>query len=225
LRLLLINPNTSSHITGRLADSARAAMRPGDTLTAVTASNGPDVVRCADHLREAEASAMALADEHAANHDAIVLGISLDGITTRLREHYPTRPVIGMTEAALVTACLRAERIGLLTLGASLLPLYRQRVQQVGMATRVASYEPPDLPVAFKVRTEREAPAVLEVLVAAGHRLRQSMAQVIVLAGAVLCEYSASLAARLSLPVFGGMTHAVEQVYVLLAQGSWPTGQ
>ena len=47
MRLLLINPNTSAHITGWLAESAHSAMLPGDTLTAVTARCGPPVVRCA----------------------------------------------------------------------------------------------------------------------------------------------------------------------------------
>ncbi|MEP7283914.1 MAG: aspartate/glutamate racemase family protein, partial [Rubrivivax sp.] len=124
----MINPNTSAHITERMAASARTTLIQGDVLTAITAVDGPAVVRSAVLLAQADVSAMALADTHASQHDAIVLGISLDGVAPRLRQHHPELPIVGMTEAALLTACLQCERIGLLTLGASLLPLYRQRV-------------------------------------------------------------------------------------------------
>ena len=42
MRFLLINPNTSTHITQRLAASAQGALAPEDELTAVTAATGLD---------------------------------------------------------------------------------------------------------------------------------------------------------------------------------------
>ncbi len=167
MRLLLINPNTSVHITERLARSARAAMAPGDQLTAVTAPQGPAVVRSVDDLRAADSSAIELADRHAANHDAIVLGISLDGVAVRLRGRHPGLPVVGMTEAALLTACMRSERTGLLTLGADLLPLYRQRVEQIGIASRVVAYQAAEATQAFEPGRAAVDPAVLAALVEA----------------------------------------------------------
>lgn len=132
MRLLLIKPNPSAHTTARLAASARRVMVEGEERVAVTASSGPRAGRSAADLKLAEASALLLAATHAAtrapNHDAIVLAISLDGAAVQLRQQHPNLPVIGMTEAALLTACLRSDRLGLLTLGSAMLPLYRQRV-------------------------------------------------------------------------------------------------
>lgn len=211
MRLLLINPNTSAHITARLAESARQAMVAGDLLSAVTASHGPAVVRTAEGLQEADLSAMALATAHAPDHDAIVLGISLDGAAPGLRARFPQLPVVGMTEAALLTACLRADRIGVVTLGASLLPLYWQRISEVGVASRVVGVEAPEAPAAFEAGASDVSPALLACLAEASDRLRCSGAQAIVLAGAVLCGYARALQARSGLPVFDGVDCAVRQ--------------
>jgi len=231
LRLLLVNPNTSVHITERLAASARAALLPGERLTALTAQAGPTVVRSAEGLREAQVSALAMVDQHAADHDGVLLGISLDGAAVALRERHPGLPVVGMTEAALMSACLRVERVGLLTLGGALLPLYRERVAQIGLAQRVVAFEAPEAPTAFAAGTALVEPAVLDVLAASCDRLRdagapvgaqvnaqageQGGAQAIVLAGAVLCGYAAALSARCGMPVFDGVACAVGQLRIL----------
>jgi allantoin racemase len=215
LRLLLVNPNTSTHITERLSASARAAMWPGETLTAVTATTGPAVVRTAEGLLQARHSALALALAHAPGHDGLLLGISLDGAAVALREQHPGLPVVGMTEAALMTACLRAERIGLLTLGAHLLPLYRQRVARIGLARRVVAYQAPEAPSAYGAGAAGVDADVLALLVAACQQLRQDGAQAVVLAGAVLCGYGPTLTARCGLPVFDGVACAVGQLRIL----------
>lgn len=217
MRLLLINPNTSVHITERLVASARAALAAGDALTAVTARQGPAAVRDAAQLRAAEENALALAGEHAPGHDAIVLGISLDGAAPRLRARHPDLPVVGMTEAALLSACLRSERIGLLTLGASLLPLYRQRVEEIGLVSRVVAWEGPESTQAFAAGTARVDDAVLGVLADACGRMRMAGAQSVVLAGAVLCGYARDLALHCALPVFDGVSCAVGQARAQLA--------
>ncbi|MBL8348815.1 MAG: hypothetical protein JNL87_00745 [Burkholderiaceae bacterium] len=216
MRLLLVNPNSSVHITGRLAASARAALAAGDALTAVTARDGPRVVRDAEGLRQAEASALALAAAHATGHDAVVLGISLDGAAVVLRERHPALPVIGMTEAALLTAALQVERLGLLTLGQALLPLYRQRVAQIGLDARLAACEAPELDAAFAPGAPAVDPAVLGGLADAADRLRRAGAQAVVLAGAVLCGYAGALQARCGLPVFDGVACAVRQARLQL---------
>jgi allantoin racemase len=217
VRLLLINPNTSAHITARLAASARAVLELGDELTAVTASEGPEVVRSAEMLAQADASSFTLAESHATNCDAIVLGISLDGAAHRLRELHQKLPIVGMTEAGLFTACLCAERIGMLTLGADLLPLYRQRVEEIGLSSRVVAYRAPEVANAFSADASLIDPEVLDQLSDACLQMQHEGAQAIVLAGAVLCGYAAALIARCGLPVLDGVACAVGHVRIALA--------
>jgi allantoin racemase len=216
MRLLLINPNTSTHITARMATSASAALRPGETLQAVTANGQPTVVHDATTLARAEVNALALAAEHGAAADAIVLGISLDGAAVALRERCGATPVVGMTEAALMSACLRSARVGLLTLGPALLPLYRQRVAEIGLAARVVAWQAPVAPQAFEPTAGGVEAAVLAELVEAGRRLLDDGAQALVLAGAVLCGYERALGAALGCTVFDGVACAVGQARILL---------
>ncbi|MGE0313550.1 MAG: aspartate/glutamate racemase family protein [Lautropia sp.] len=220
MRLLLVNPNTSVQITERLARSARVAMHADtDTLSALTAPEGPAVVRNAVDLREAERSAMAMVDAHRAAHDAVLLAISLDGAAVALRARHPDLPVVGMTEAALFVACLRAERVGLLTVGAAMLPLYRERVAAIGIASRVAAYEAPDLPAAFAPDAAAVDPQVLDTLAGAVARMRgREGCGAVVLAGAVLCGYADALTRRASLPVIDGVSAAVGQARLLLGR-------
>lgn len=212
MRLLLINPNTSAHITERLAASARAVLDRADTLDAVTGEGNPTVVQSAPDLQLANANALQLAHRHLAQHDAMLLAISLDGAAVLLREQFPAVPVVGMTEAAVLTACLRAERIGLLTLGASMLPLYQDRVAQIGVSSRVVTYAAPDAPFAFKAQAIGIVPELLDVLAPAVDGMRKAGAQVIVLAGAVLCGYAQALQQRCELPVLDGVQCAVQQL-------------
>lgn len=215
MRLLLINPNASVHITERLAASARAVLDRHDTLTAVTAEGSPAVVRSAPDLQQANINAQRLAHQHASRHDAILLAISLDGAAVQLRQQFPALPVVGMTEAALLTACLRAERVGLLTLGASVLPLYKDRVAQIGVSSRVVAYAAPEAPSAFGADAIGIVPELLDVLTPACDGLRSAGAQVIVLAGAVLCGYAEALEKRCALPVLDGVQCAAQQLRLL----------
>jgi allantoin racemase len=215
-RYLLINPNGSAHITARLSASARAVLEPGEQLTAVNADGDPAVVRDAATLALAGRHAEALYERHAAAADAVLLGISLDGAVEALRRRDPARPVVGMTEAALMSACLRVRHVGLLTLGPSMAPLYRERVAQIGLGSRLVDVQAPDAPAAFLAATTGVDDGVLAVLDAAGARLQAAGAQALVLAGAVLCGYAPALAARRALPVFDGMACALMQARCLL---------
>lgn len=215
-RFLLINPNSSAHITERLAASARAVLEPGETLLAVNAHGEPAVVRDPATLALADHHALALYDAHAAGADAVLLGISLDGAAETLRRLHPARPVVGMTEAALMSACLRRRRVGLLTLGPAMAPLYAARVAQIGLETRVVGIDAPEAPAAFLPATTGIDDGVLAVLDAAAARLRAAGAEALVLAGAVLCGYAPALSARRAVPVFDGMACAVLQARGLL---------
>lgn len=216
MRYLLINPNASAHITARLAASARAVLAAHETLQTVNAIDEPAVVRDAATLAQADRNALALFDAHAAGADAVLLGISLDGAADALRARAGGRPVVGMTEAAVMSALLSAPRIGLLTLGPAMVPLYTARVAQIGVAGRVAGIEAPEVPAAFLPQTTGIDPATLDALDAAGARLQAAGAGALVLAGAVLCGYAPALAARRAVPVFDGMACAVLQARALL---------
>ncbi|MGA1080044.1 MAG: aspartate/glutamate racemase family protein [Steroidobacteraceae bacterium] len=220
MRLLLINPNGSVHITRRMADSAEAAILQGERLTAITAEGHPAVVRCELTLQQANANALSMARHHAAEHDALLLAISLDDAVGALRRQHPDRVVVGMTEAALMCAALQVERIGVLTLGRSMLPMYQRRVAEIGFGSRVVAIEAPEMPLAYTPQAAGQSAEVLQTLVQAGQRLADQGAEIIVLAGAVLCGYDRALASAVKMPVLDGITCGVD-----LARCMWTSRQ
>lgn len=215
-RLLLVNPNTSAHITERLARSARAHLPAGATLTALTATEGPAAVRSPAELAASGERVLAIAQAHQADHDAAIVGISLDCGLAATRAAWAPRPVVGMTEAACHMACLSGQRFALLTLGSTMADSYHEHVASLGLSQRLLGVAAPDAPEAFSAAAHEVLPSVLDALAAAAQPLRDRGASSIVLAGAVLCGYAPALSLRLKLPVFDGVACAVE-----LIRGQW----
>lgn len=208
MRILLLNPNASAHITARMAASARAELGPDDELVPLTNPHGPAVVRSAAQLAEAEATLPALMAPQVARCDAMVLAISLDGAIDRLRPAWGAKPARGMTEAAVAQAAQVAPRVGLLTLGPDMAPLYAARLATLLPPERIAGVRAPAMEQAF-APGEGVDPGVLQTLLQAARALP---ADAYVLAGAVLCGYEGALQAALGRPVFDGVRCAVRQV-------------
>ncbi len=209
-RILLVNPNTSVHITERLARSARAQLGDGATLTALTATEGPAVVRSPGELAAAGERVLAMAQAHRTDHDAVIVGISMDCGLAATRAAWAPRPVVGMTEAACLMACLSGPRFALLTVGAAMAESYRAHVAALGLTQRLAGVAAPEVPEAYGAAAHELPPPVLDALVQAALPLREAGASGVVLAGAVLCGYAPALARRLGLPVFDGVACAAQ---------------
>lgn len=205
MRLLLVNPNASAHITARMASSAQDELLPADELVTVTNTAGPAVVRSAALLAEAEAAIPSLMQPHVAACDAFVLGISLDGVIDRLRPAWGCKPALGMTEAAIACAAHVAPRVGLLTLGQAMVPLYEARLNTLLPPARNAGVAAAEMERAFGHQPGVDD-ELLQLLVDAAQVLP---ADAYVLAGAVLCGYDRALQAALGRPVFDGIRCAV----------------
>jgi len=217
LRLLLINPNTSVHITERLTASAQRALAPGAELCAMTALKGPRAVRFANEIPAATRNVIEMASQFGPEHDAVLIGISLDCGLDEARRLCAPRPVIGMTEAACLMACLHGPRFGLLTLGGAMAPLYEAHVAKLGLAQRLVAVAAPDSALAFDAAGDSLSGDLLDQLTRAGITLMEQGADSIVLAGAVLCGYGPALERRLGLPVLDGVICAVKLACARLA--------
>ena len=209
LRLLLVNPNTSVHITERLARSARPHLPAGATLTALTATEGPAAVRSPAELAAAGERVLAMAQAHQAQHDAVIVGISLDCGLAATRAAWAPRPVVGMTEAACLAALQIGPRFGVLTLGAAMANSYREHVCDLGFADALVAVAAPECPAAFAAEPGAVLPEVLDTLASASQPLCAAGARSVVLAGAVLCGYAPALRQRLGLPVLDGVACGV----------------
>ncbi|MEZ5935647.1 MAG: aspartate/glutamate racemase family protein [Alphaproteobacteria bacterium] len=213
MRLLLINGNTSSFVTERVAAEARLAASPGTEIMAVTGETGARIIGTRFENAVAAREMVTLAARHAKGADGVLIAVSFDTALSALRELMPV-PVVGMTEAALATGYLTGGRIGVVTLGRRVQPVYRELVEGYRLDGRVAGWRTIDDERAYTPETSAELDAKLTE--ACEDLIERDMAEVILLLGAVLAGAPRRLQAALPVPLIDGITSGVGQLELLV---------
>jgi allantoin racemase len=219
MRLLLINPNTSAHITERMLHAARAALGPDVRVDGATARFGPAVIGTRSEAAIAAHAALDVAAREADGYDAVVLGVSLDCGLAPLRELLDV-PVAAMTESGLACAGMLGQRLGLLTLGARMLPLYRELVAGYGMQDRLVGWRAPELPAAFGGGSAPDGAVADAVADAVARMVDEDGVEAVLLSGAVLAGYAALLRERVDVPLIDCAAAAALQAVALVRLGA-----
>src|SRR5581483_11658304 len=138
MRLLVINPNTTEEMTRDIGEAARRYARPGTEIDAVSPEWGPRSIE--GHYEEAVAALAALevVRERAADYDGVVIACYGDPGLAAARELSPV-PVVGIAEAAMLTACTVAHRFSVVTVLPRAKPLISDTVALHGLRDRCAS--------------------------------------------------------------------------------------
>ena len=218
MRILLINSNTSDVVTAKVLAGGRLAASPGTEVEAVCGTFGARVIGTRSENAIAEHSTIALAAKHAAGFDAAVIAVSYDTGLRGARELLPI-PVVGMTEASMFTACLLGGRLGVITFGRRVLPLYQELAQGYGVSGRIVGWRAIESTAAYKPGNDAELDRLL--VDTALELVEREMAEVIVLTGAVMAGVAARLQPQLPVPMVDGVTCGVRQAE-LLARSRYP---
>ena len=206
MKLLLINPNTTLAVTDAVLATARASALPGTEFKAVTGKFGPVVIGSRAENAVAQHGVLSLLAEHAIGYDAVVLAVSLDTGLWACRELLGV-PVIGMTEAGLLLGCTLATRIGVLTYGKRMGPMYRELCESYGLGARIAGIATLDV---TPQQTFSEPKLVQQaVLVATRQLVERDGAEAVLFAGAALASMAALLQPRIDVPLLDGIACAV----------------
>ncbi len=214
MRIALLNPNASQHITDRMVSQARLATGNACEIFGLTNATGPAVIRSRVDNAAAIDGLLKLARSLEPDVDAVILGVSMDTALHALRQML-TIPVVGTTEAALATASLLGGSIGLLTVGPALTPLYAELATAYGHAGRVAGIRGIETTAAYGAEL---APEVRTMMLDAVTALsREGGADVVVTVAAALCGYVPAVAELADVPLLDGIACAAVQA-VALAQ-------
>ena len=211
MKILLANPNTTDVVTQRMAAVARGAASPGTEIVAVTATTGVPYIAT---RAEAVLGASALFDllgRHAHGMDAVIVAAFGDPGLEAARELLPI-PVVGMAEAAMLTACMLGRRFAVVTFAPSLCAWFHDSIDHVGLRQRCSGVHCLDEPFAdiASVAEEKRVKlvALCQTAVAAG-------AEVCILAGAPLAGLAASIADEIPVPLVDGVAAATRQAETL----------
>ena len=216
MRLLVLNPNTSEFVTQRVAQQARRVAQPGTEIVPVTGAFGARVITTRAEQAIAEHATLDALARHADGCDAVVLAVSYDTALRAAREMLAV-PVVGITEAALLTACMLGTRTGVVVFGRRVLPLYQEVALLHGMAARIAGWRALESTAPY---ADGDQSAVDHALVAAVDDLvERDGCEVVVLAGAVMAGVPERLQARVAVPLLDGVSCAIPQAEMLVRLG------
>lgn len=203
MRLLVANANTTEAITEACAAAARRAAAPGTEIIPATPRFGAAVISTRAENAIAAHALLELLAGHAGAVDAVVLAVSHDTALDAARQMMPC-PVVGMTEAACLTACLLGGRFGLVTFGG--VETYREQIARMGLAARLSGLRgvaatPPEA-LADPDGVGAQVLEAIAALVAEG-------ADAVVMGGAGLAGFDRRLQDRAPVPLLDGMACAV----------------
>ena len=210
-KILIVNPNTTVSMTATIAEAARAVAAAGTEIIAVTSAMGPASIEgFYDEAFAVPGLLQALQDNPDA--DAAIIACfddtGLDAARTAVGY-----PVVGICEAALVTAGQIAKRIGVVTtLPRSIVPL-EELVRRYGFAER-AAVTACNVPV---LDLEKPGCGAREKLEAEIARALDEGADAIVLGCAGMADLAQALSKKFEVPVVDGVAAAVKQAEALAA--------
>jgi hypothetical protein len=121
----------------RLMSAARPAAAPGTELVALTAPRGFPYIATRAEAQIGGAIAIEMLAEHQAGFDAAIIAAFGDPGLLGARELFDL-PVVGMAEAAMLTACMLGKRFAIVTFAQDLGPWYQECVESHGLTGRLA---------------------------------------------------------------------------------------
>ena len=215
-RIMVVNPNTSASMTASVVAAAQRVASPGTEIIGATPSSG--VASIESHVDEAW-GVLGVIEQvrlgEANGIDAYVIACFGDTGVPAARE-LAHGPVVGMTEAALLTAALISHRFAVVTMPRRTMEQSDRIVRALGLEHRCA-VRAVDVPVSDVVHGSAH---LLDVFTAEGRRaMDESGAEALILGCAGLTDLVAPLQDALGLPVVDGVLAAVTLADGLLSQG------
>ena len=213
---MLVNPNITEAVTEVMLTEARRMAAPGTEVVAVTARFGTLYI---ENRAEASIAAHAVLDalaEHASGCDAIVVAAFGDPGLSAARELADV-PVVGISQAALLTAWTLGRRFSIVCLTPRLRTWYRECVVEHGLDGRLASVRAVDVPVADITQVKEDLAGPLETL--CRRAVEEDEAEVVILGGGPIAGLAHELARGVPVPLLDGVACAVPMAESLVRLG------
>lgn len=212
-RILLVNPNVTEAITDTMIEEARRTAATGTEIVGATAGFGTQYI---ENRMEAAIAGHAVLDalaEHAPGCDAAIVAAFGDPGVFAAKEMLEI-PVLGISEAAFLTAYTLGRRYAVVCLTPRLAVWYRECAEEHGLDGRLVAVRPLDVPpsdiTAAKEQTGR-------LLVEACHEVvERHGAEVVIMGGGPIAGLARTVADEIPVPVLDGVSCAVRMAEALI---------
>jgi allantoin racemase len=205
VKLLVVNPNTTSSMTRKIEEAARAAAHPETMIIAATSQDGPasiqgylDVSTCVPGLLD-------VVKQHP-DVDGIVVACFDDTGVDAVR-CITSAPVVGVGEAAYHAASMISPKFSVITTLSRSLAGLETNLLKYGLDRRCARVRASDVPV---LKLEENDPETIDKIRAEIRAaIDEDKAEAIVLGCAGMTDLMSQLSEEFGLPVVDGVACAV----------------
>ncbi|WP_315837053.1 aspartate/glutamate racemase family protein [Bradyrhizobium prioriisuperbiae] len=213
MKILLLNPNTTVAVTDLLHLAGSKIMSPGTELIAATAERGVPYIATRAEAQIGGAIALEMLAAADSSVDAAIIAAFGDPGLFGARELFDI-PVVGLAEAAMLTACMLGRRFSIVTFARALAPWYQECVAMHGLETRCAGIR--TLDGAFTSISDVQAEKEDMLVSLANRAVEQDDADVVILSGAPLAGLADKIRDRIPVPVVDPTAAAVRQAETLV---------
>ncbi|HLJ00922.1 MAG TPA: aspartate/glutamate racemase family protein [Bradyrhizobium sp.] len=212
MKILLLNPNTTAEVTGLLYAAGVRVASSGTEIVTATAQRGVPYIATRAEAQIGGAIALEMLAEVASGIDAAIIAAFGDPGLFGARELFDF-PVIGLAEAAMLTACMVGRRFAIVTFSRTLAPWYRECVAMHGLEARCVGIRALDEP--FRSIAEVQAEKEERLVRLANLAVEQDEADVVILSGAPLAGLADKVSDRIPVPLIDPIAAAVRQAETL----------
>lgn len=194
MRLLIINPNTTSAVTQKVVAAAREAV-PGVDVVGSTGRFGAAYISSRASFAVAGHAALDCLAEDGPGADAVLLACFGDPGLDALREVCPV-PVIGLVEAACTEASAGGRRYAIVTGGERWAPMLREMIRMRGLDDGLVAIHTV-APTGGQIAEDPDG--ALDLLASScNHCVQQHGAECVILGGAGLLGLAARIRPRIA---------------------------
>lgn len=211
---LVINPNTTQWMTHSIARSAARVFQGPWKFSARQPPGGPASIESWFDTNLAATGMLALIKENP-GVDGVVIACFGDPGLFMLREVLDI-PVVGIAEAAFLTACMLGSKFGSLVGEHKDVPSLENVLWSYGLDRRSAGLAAIGVPI---LDMEIDPPSTLRALEAASEQLIAAGAETILLGCTGLSDFQQDLSDRLRIPVIDPVEAGCRQLQVLVDMG------
>lgn len=216
MRIAVINPNTTTAMTARIAEAARAGASPGTDILERQSLHGPDAIEGPfDGALAVPGLLKAITAAEAEGADAHVIAC-FDDTGLDAARAIATRPVIGIGEASFHAVTLLAHSFCVVTTLTRSAPIIEDNILRYGFAGRCRRVFASDIPVLALEDAESGAFDTISTFIQKGIA---AGAEGVALGCAGMTGFAKELQARHGIPVVDGVNAAVGLAEMLVRCG------
>jgi len=196
--IIVINPNSSTEVTDGI-DTALDDLRADANaeFECLTLAEGPPGIETQHHVDSVVMPLCRMVESCDNRASAFVLACFSDPGLHAVRE-VTRKPVFGIAESGLLTACTLGDRIGVIAILAGSIPRHSRFIRAMGLESRIAG----ELPVGLGVTELADEDVTFGRMTETGRRLAEERgANVLVMGCAGMAKYRTRLEDAIGLPV------------------------